>query len=132
MSTVNVLIVVDVEGALASNNLSNNLYMIDTEKFMGELEGTNELTTTVSNGETITWAVAPVDPSTNVTINAFTGQAIGSVVTPQANSLPAGTWSSQVFLPANSNGQTFQYSMNLQFDQGVILGFDPFLVSGAS
>lgn len=132
MSTVNVLIVVDVEGALASNNLSNNLYMIDTEKFMGELEGTNELTTNVSNGETITWAVAPVDPSTNVSINAFTGQAIGSVVTPQANSLPAGTWSSQVFLAPNSTGQKYQYSMNLQFDQGVILGFDPYLVSDAS
>jgi hypothetical protein len=127
MSNVDVLIVVDVEGALASQNLQNNVYLIDTNKFMGSYnEGGAELYTKVSNGQTVTWSVAPVDPNTSAVISSFTGQAITqNIISPIAQA--GGSWSSEAFLP-NPTGQQYQYSVVLGFE-GSTLPFDPFLVS---
>jgi len=52
MAAVEVLIAVDVAGALSSQSLNNNLYMMDTSGYLGATgEGTNELQTRVTNGE---------------------------------------------------------------------------------
>ncbi|HEX4494045.1 MAG TPA: hypothetical protein VIE43_00125 [Thermoanaerobaculia bacterium] len=128
MSTaVDVLIVVDVEGALAAKNLNGNVYMVDTNKFFGSYtEGGEELVTTVSNGENIVWSISPVDPATSVTISGFNGNAIGQQIAPVAQ--PDGSWFSQVSVPINSSGTQYQYSVNLTFE-GTTLGFDPFLQS---
>jgi hypothetical protein len=74
MSVVSVLIIVDVELALA-RGLSMGGYLIDTT---GSLEaGTGvELRTACRNGDTIVWSVAPVAPGTNVSITSFTGQMV--------------------------------------------------------
>lgn len=135
MSTVNVLIVVDVEGALGSNppNANGHVYMVDTNGFIGSYqEGQEELVTVVANGQTIVWSAAPVDPSTNVAITGFTGAAPGNQISPVQ--LPGGwgnSWSSQVSVPLGSSGTLYQYSVNLQFEgpNGTTLSFDPFLKS---
>ncbi|NQV26837.1 MAG: hypothetical protein HQ518_21005, partial [Rhodopirellula sp.] len=51
MATVNVLVAVDVEGALSSGSLGANTYMVDTNKYMGSgAEGTDELKTSLNIG----------------------------------------------------------------------------------
>lgn len=135
MSTVDVLVVVDVENALV-NGANGNVYMIDTNGFMGSLgEGGEELQTAVTNGQTIVWSAAPVDPGTNVAIVGFTGVAVGPTLqinpASQQPSVWNSPWSSQVFLGQATKGQTYQYSINLQFggSQGKILSFDPYVLS---
>lgn len=127
MSNVDVLIVVDVEGALASQNLQNNVYLIDTNKFMGSNnEGGSELYTKVSNGQIVTWSVAPVDPNTSAAISSFTGQAITqNIISPAPQA--GGSWSAEAFMQ-DPTGQQYQYSVVLGFE-GTTLSFDPFLLS---
>lgn len=127
MATVNVLIVVDVEGALASGNLSSNVYLVDTNKYMGSYnEGQTELVTVLAVGDMVIWSVAPIDPGTSVAIQSFSGAAIGQQVTPVFMPL-TGSWGSKFSAVPPTSGTQFQYSVNLQFEGGAILTFDPFL-----
>ncbi len=69
LSQVDVLIVADVEGALASGNLQDNVYMIDTNKHAGSgSEGQAELYTAVKDGQVLNWSVVGVSPSSDVNI----------------------------------------------------------------
>lgn len=81
MSTVDVLMMVDVEGALASGNLSENIYLVDTNGYLGSYnEGQDELSTKLHNGDTVVWSVAPIDPGTNATIASFSGTAVSDQI----------------------------------------------------
>lgn len=128
MKEIDVLIVVDVEGALASGNLGQNVYLIDTNKFFGSgSEGQTELVTACADGQIIIWSVTPVDPGTDAEITGFTGEMVNKkICVPQQSNLPTGDsiWSARV----ESQGATgqFQYSCTISFD-GKILTFDPFL-----
>ncbi len=119
---------VDVEGALASDNLSSNIYLVDTNKYMGSgNEGQDELKTTLSIGDTIVWSVAPIDPGTNATLVSFSGTAVtDKVIAPveQTN----GSFSS-LFQPAGGTpaGTSYQYSATLSFE-GKNMTFDPYLI----
>lgn len=128
VNEINVLIVVDVEGALASGDLSSNVYLIDTNKFFGSYgEGQEELVTTCSDGQIIIWSVASVNPGDDVEITGFTGQMIDQkICLPKQSTLVTGetVWSGRV----ESQGSTakYQYSCTLSFD-GKAMTFDPFL-----
>ena len=128
MSTINVLIVVDALGAATSGNLQDNVYLIDTNKHNGSgSEGQAELYTacksTNQGGDTIVWAVAPVDPATDVSINSFTGTMIDErALIPSANS--NGSWSGA--LSPNLPAGNIQYSVVLDIDNNP-MNFDPFL-----
>jgi hypothetical protein len=125
---INVLIVVDVEGALASNDLGSNVYLIDTNKFFGSgSEGQTELVTACMDGQIIIWSVAPVNPGDDAEITGFTGQMVNQkICVPQQTTMPTGdvVWSGRV----ESQGATgkVQYSCTISFD-GKNLAFDPFL-----
>lgn len=129
MNKINVLIVVDVEGAITSGDLDANVYLIDTSKYAGSgNEGQDELyTACVSNpqgGSPIAWSVAPIDPSTTVKINSFTGAMIAShALVPQR--YPDGSW--QGTLQSNLPVENIQYSVVLNFENGKKMTFDPFL-----
>ncbi|MBV9926743.1 MAG: hypothetical protein JOZ96_17120 [Acidobacteria bacterium] len=126
MATVDVLIAVDVEGAMSSQSLQNNVYLMDTNKFFGSYqEGQSELITKLRQGDRIIWSVSPIDPGTNVSISGFTGQAVGVNVTPTQNS--DGSWTSLFSEAPPSPGTAIQYSVNLSFE-GAQMSFDPFLV----
>jgi len=127
MNEVNVLIVVDVEGALASN-LQDNVYLIDTNKYVGSgNEGQVELQTACKDGQMIAWSVVPVAPSSDVQITQFTGQMINDkICVPVEVNTPDGSyWEGRV----ESQGQTGnqQYSVVLTMD-GKAMTFDPYLV----
>ncbi|WP_375280810.1 hypothetical protein [Pseudooctadecabacter sp.] len=130
MGTVNVLVAVDVEGALATGDLGANTYMVDTNKYAGSgAEGTDELKTVLAIGDAIAWSVAPIDPGTNVAISSFAGTAVDDkVIAPQPNPLSAQSFVS-LFQPAGgtASGTSFQYTMTLSFE-GKEMTFDPYLI----
>jgi hypothetical protein len=128
MQTVDVLIVVDVEGALASANLMDNVYLIDSNKYFGSgSEGQAELKTACKDGQVIAWNVAPVSSSTQVEITQFTGQMVNDkICVPQLVSTPEGAyWTGRV--EAQGVASTQQYSVTLTAD-GKAMEFDPFLL----
>ena len=130
---INVLIVVDVEAALASGNLGANVYLIDTNGYFGSgSEGQEELVTACLDGQIIIWSVASVDPGDDAEISGFTGQIItDKVCVPQQSTLPTGDviWSGRV--ETQGAVAKYQYSCTLSFD-GKNMTFDPFLNVKAS
>jgi len=125
---INVLIIVDVEGALASGALDSNVYLVDTNKFFGSYsEGQEELVTSCKDGQIIIWSVTPINPGDDAEITGFTGQIIDQkICQPQQITPVPGVvaWSGRV----ESQGATgrYQYSCTLSFD-GRSMSFDPFL-----
>jgi hypothetical protein len=128
MKQINILIVVDVVGALASKNLGDNVYLIDTNKHFGSgQEGQQELITACQDGEIIVWSVCPINPGNDVEIQSFTGGIIDKkICVPKKVETVTGetVWSGRV----ESQGATakYQYSCVLSFD-GAPMTFDPFL-----
>jgi hypothetical protein len=130
MKNVDVLIVVDVEGALAGA-LDDNVYMIDTNKHVGSgNEGQRELQTACVDGQIITWQIAPVSASSDVEITGFTGQMIDDkICVPQQVTVLGNTyWEGRVEAQGVTGSQ--QYSVVLTAD-GKAMSFDPYLVIGA-
>lgn len=130
MKTVYVLIVVDVEGALTSNDLAQNVYMMDNQKYLGSgFEGTSELMTSLASGDAIVWTVRSVDPGNPVTLSALNGQAIKEkIVTPVRDPLSQQSLTSLFQPPGGAaSGTTYQYDITLLFE-GKSMTFDPFLV----
>lgn len=125
MAQISVLIVVDALAALASNNLQQNVYLVDTNKFFGSgAEGQAELVTGCKDGDVISWSVAPVDPNSNVSINSFTGQMVSQKIC-QPTSSTLGSWMGRVETQ-QAPAQRYQYSAVIAID-GTLLAFDPFL-----
>jgi hypothetical protein len=130
MATVNVLIVVDVLNAVSpghTGGLSKNLYMMDTNHFLGTLEAGNELITTLNAGDVVAWACAPIDPGTNIAITGFTGQAKGVNINPKQDPV-TGAWESKFTVPIGTPANSqFQYSVSMSIN-GQPYSFDPFLL----
>lgn len=133
MREVNVLIVVDVEGALASNDLGSNVYMIDTNKHFGSgSEGQEELVTACKDGQILVWSVAAVNSGNNAEIAGFKGTIIDQKICQPKQSTPVTgmtVWAGRVESQGTSN--TYQYSCTLSFD-GKAMDFDPYLKVSAS
>ncbi len=130
MAKVDVLMMVDVEGALSSGNLSSNIYLVDTNKYLGSYrEGQTELVTKLNTGDTVVWSVASIDPGSDVTIKSFSGTAVNDqYIAPVQDPLSAGVWESKFQPPGGSVGKSYQYNATLKFDDMKELTFDPFLV----
>ncbi|TKG95400.1 hypothetical protein EYV94_08120 [Puteibacter caeruleilacunae] len=128
MKTINVLIVVDVMGALTTDDLQSNVYLIDTNKFMGSYEeGQSELTTKCYNTQHIKWRVTSISPDNDaVSIDGFTGTIEQSrICTPEKHSdLTDPYWEGIV----ETKGDTgcYQYSCVLNIE-GKKMSFDPFI-----
>lgn len=129
LAQIDVLIVVDVEGALAGA-LQDNVYLVDTNKYVGSgNEGQVELKTACSEGQTITWNVTPIAPTSNVVITQFTGQMIDDkICVPQSYNSPDGPYWSGIVEAQGATGQQ-QYSIVLTMD-GKAMSFDPYLEIG--
>lgn len=86
MGKVNILVAVDVAAAVSSDNyhIGEYVWMIDSNDYLGKnhTEGTNELVTRVTNGDTIVWTVVPIDPNNAVSIHNFNGVAIPDMIDP--------------------------------------------------
>lgn len=127
MTTISVLVAVNVSKALDAQNLSPYIYMVDSTGYNQSGQGGNELITNCNNGDTLIWTVAPIDPNSLVSIHAFSGQAISSgminpAAYPQSGNM---TWGGRV----NSAGNNVQYTMSLLLERATILSFDPFITA---
>lgn len=77
MNRIDILIVVDVVGALAAGSLQGSVYLVDSNKYLGSWqEGQSTLNTVCQDGQTLTWSVTPVDPADSVTIAGFSGTLV--------------------------------------------------------
>lgn len=130
MSTVDVLIMVDVEGALASGNLSDNTYLVDTNGYLGAYnENHIDLSTKLHKGDTIVWSTASIDPGRTVMIESFSGSAVtDQYIAPVQDPQSSGAWQSTFQPPCGSAGRSFKYSATLSFIDGKSLSFDPCLI----
>ena len=127
MSTVNVVVAVNVAQAVATGNLGANVYMVDTNAYMGSGgEGTAELWTKCSNGDTIVWTVISIDPNEKVSIVGFSGNAIPETIKPTRYPQFDGTvWGGRV----NQASAKAWYTMTLLLAGSKELGFDPFITA---
>jgi len=134
MAQVDILVVVDVEGA-SNSGLQNNVWMLDTGKYLGTQECGNELVTLVNSADIVTWTVQPIDPATNVTFgpgqpfSTFQSNppTIPNIINPQQNPINTQQFMGRFSPPGGTQaGATYQYSITLSMD-GKTQTFDPFL-----
>jgi hypothetical protein len=128
MATINVLVAVNVGQAVAQQNLSKYVFMVDTTGYSGSGgEGGNELVTTCENGDTIVWNVTSLDPAEQVSIHNFAGTAISNgMINPAPYPQYDNTvWGGRV----NAKGSNVQYTMTLLLAKNTLLTFDPFIVA---
>ncbi|WP_075602924.1 hypothetical protein [Saccharicrinis aurantiacus] len=63
MKTITIVSVVDVVGALTTDSLENNIYLLDNNKNGGSSElATETLKTKVNKGDTLLWTIMPMEP----------------------------------------------------------------------
>ena len=127
MAEIDILMIVDVEGALSSDNLGANIYLVDNTGYLGiGREGFAELVTGAANGDTLKWSVAPVQPSGVVSIHSFGGQAVPTNINPVQDPLSQQVWESE-FKTTAGPGTRYQYNATLEFEHGKLLTFDPYI-----
>jgi len=136
MNTINVLIVVDVEGALSDQQHfgPKYVYLVDTTGYVGgnSTEGTCELTTTCHDTQKIIWNVVSINPNDDVSITGFTGSMIENriCIPVKENDGSNYYWQGTVETQGSPQGPTgrYQYSVILSFNDGSTnLTFDPFI-----
>ncbi|MGB8839736.1 MAG: hypothetical protein WCC64_01580 [Aliidongia sp.] len=136
MATVNIMIPIDVETAIATangGNITSGLYMIDTTGYVGTAEGSVELKTPCNAGDILVWTVYPINPSDNVKITGFTGTAPsnGTFQNLESEKTPNGVpyWTCAINLGAPTS--TVQYSITFQMS-GRTYSYDPYVAITAN
>lgn len=75
--SIDVLVVVDALAAVASGNLENNVYLMDTNKHYASFgKDTTELYTSCIDGQNIIWRIEAIDSDSDVSIKGFSGSMI--------------------------------------------------------
>jgi hypothetical protein len=136
MASINIMIAIDVETAIATasgSTITQGLYMIDTTGYEGTAEGNTELQTPCNAGDVLVWTVYPINPSDNVQITGFTGTAPsnGTFQNLESETAPNGVpyWTCAINLGAPSS--TVQYSVSFKMS-GQTYSYDPFVVITAN
>ena len=99
MNRIDVLIAVDVVGAIAAGSLQGYVYLVDTNKYLGSWqEGQSTLNTVCQDGQALTWSIASIDPGNEVNIAGFGGQMVtGKTCVPAQDPFAGNTvWHGQV------------------------------------
>ncbi len=114
MDQIDVVVVVDAQGALSSGSLQDNVYLVDTNHYLGSWqEGQSTLNTVCQDGQTVTWYSASVNPGDDVSITGFDGAAVESkICVPKQDPLadPA-AWSG--LIESGQQFNSFGYSLAL-------------------
>jgi len=127
MKNVDVLVVVDTVGALASGDLQNNVYLVDTNKYIGSWnEGNCELETVCHDTQVLKWRVVSIDPDSDVEITGFTGTMINQeICVPRNVGVDQDVyWEGTV--ETRGHHDSYQYTVTISID-GRQLSFDPFI-----
>lgn len=124
MHNIYIAIVVDVEGALASGSLMDNVYLADNNQYIGSWQqGTSDLHTVCQDGELVGWWATPVDPGTDAVITGFSGTMVSDRICQPAENTIAGdhSWSGRV--ETQGSVGSFPYTVTLSLG-GQALSFD--------
>ncbi len=124
---VNVLIVVDALNAVASGKLADNVYLVDSNKYMGSWQqGKCELHTLCHDGYILSWRVEPIDPAAAVEIVKFEGELVeNKICQPVRTGIdPDYYWQGRI----ESRGETgkYRYTVVLSIN-GKQLKFEPYV-----
>ena len=124
---INILLVVDTQSALSDNTLLGNVYLIDNNGYLGSWQqGTDTLHTVIEDGQTVSWSVASVAPSNDVSINGFSGAMTeNNICKPEKQTLSAEpSWLGRIE-SGLSIGQ-YDYTISLELN-GKQLSVSPYL-----
>ncbi len=116
MNKIYVLIAVDAEGALSSKSLTNNVYMVDTNKYIGSWQqGQSDLHTVVQDGQVVVWYAVGVNPGNAVAVSGFSGQMLrAKVCVPRESiTLGNGAWGGQVETRGSVGNFPYTVSMSI-------------------
>ena len=124
MKKIEILIVIDSAGALASGNLENNVYMVDTNQWLGSWnEGQCNLHTLCADQQLLCWRVEAISEDSEVSIADFNGTMIQDrvCVPRQAGD---GSWEGRV--ETQGGFGRYSYTATLAID-GNQLSFTPYV-----
>jgi len=127
MRTIDILVIIDCLGAIASGNLKSNAYIVDINGYEGSWnEGTSQLVTVCQDGQELSWGISSVNPGNQVNIVNFSGQLISSkICNPQKQGIPGTeTWKGKV-QSREGIGQ-YNYTLTLSIN-GKSMSFDAFI-----
>lgn len=125
MSAVDVLIVIDTDGAASSGNLKDNVSLVETAEGAASWnKRCCDLITCCKAGQTIKWKAVPKSPESAVEILEFKGQMVQGACKPIQKDIFSGIWEGQV---SSSSKGRYQYTIDLVFD-GIRMTFNPYLL----
>lgn len=127
MKRIQLLVIVDADGALLSRNLFNNVYMVDTSKWLGSWnEGACDLHTVCQDEQLIVWSVASISSDNQVNIKGFSGDLINKkICNPQQQGISSDVYWEGRIETRGSFGR-FDYNIILTID-GIDLTFSPYI-----
>jgi hypothetical protein len=117
MNEINVVIVVDTEGALSSGSLEANVYMVDTNKYIGSWQqGQSDLHTVCQDGQTVKWWAEALNSGESLDIKEFGGQIVSTkICIPKEDPYSGnGAWDGQVETKGSIG--SYIYSVTLDLD----------------
>lgn len=117
MRNIDVAVIIDVEGALSSGSLQGNVYLVDTNKYLGSWQqGQSDLHTICQDGQIVTWWASPINPGNDSSIIEFSGQMLSSKVCDPKRTALAGesAWAGQV----QSRGSVGSYPYTISVSLG--------------
>lgn len=123
LNRIDILIVVDVTGALAAGTLQGSVYLVDSNKYLGSWqEGQSTLNTVCQDGQALTWSVTPVNPGDAVAIAGFSGTMVANhICVPTQDPFLGNTvWNGLV--QTQGAYASYPYSVSLSMD-GTTLSF---------
>lgn len=127
MKTINILIVIDASGALSSGSLMDNVYLVDTNKYLGSWhQGTNNLHTVCQDGQLLTWKVKAICPDSDVSITRFSGELISEQIcnpTEQSSSEDK-FWQGRI--ETRGRFESYQYKITISID-GATMDFSSYV-----
>ncbi len=124
MKKIEILIVVDSAGALSSNNLASNVYMVDSNQWLGSWqEGTCQLHTVVEDGQLITWSSCTISPDDEVDITDFSGDMINQAIC-KPKTIGDNEWEGQIQTRGNSSRYSYVISLSVN---GKKMSFSPYM-----
>lgn len=124
MKKISILVVIDASGALSAASIENNVYMVDSNQWLGSWqEGTCELHTVAEDTQLITWRATGISPDSQVNITGFSGDMVGkSICTPQQSG--DGAWEGRIETRGGSG--RYIYTLTIDLD-GQSFSFSPYL-----
>lgn len=124
MKKINILVVIDSSGALSTSSIENNVYMVDSNQWLGSWqEGTCQLHTVAEDGQLICWRTTGISPDSQVNIVTFSGDMVTrSICTPEQSGNE--TWEGRIETRGSSGRYTYTISIDVD---GQLFSFSPYL-----